>query len=41
MARGNHSSPQRTKFNKRKKSQVKTLTLIKQNELILKKVHNG
>jgi hypothetical protein len=41
MARGNHSSPQRTKFNKRKQSQLKTLNLIKQNEQILKKLQNG
>lgn len=41
MARGTHSSPQRTKFNKRKKSQLKTASLIKQNELLLKKLQNG
>lgn len=41
MARGNHSSPQRTKFSKRKKSIVKTAKLIKQNELLIKKLHNG
>lgn len=41
MARGNHSSPQRTKTSKSRKSTVKTLNLIKQNEIILKKVHNG
>ena len=41
MGRGSHSSPQRTKFNKRKKSQTKTLNLIKQNEQILKKLQNG
>jgi hypothetical protein len=41
MARGTHSSPQRTKFSKRKKSIVKTAKLIKQNELILKKLQNG
>jgi len=38
MARGTHSSPQRTKFSKRKKSIVKTAKLIKHNELILKKL---
>lgn len=38
MARGKHSSPQRTDFSKRKKSQLKTINLIKQNELLLKKV---
>lgn len=41
MARGKHSSPQRTKFNKRKKSTVKTAKLIKQNEAILNKLQNG
>ena len=41
MARGNHSSPQRTDFNKRKKSQVKVIKLIKQNELVLRKLQNG
>ena len=41
MGRGKHSSPQRTDFNKRKKSQIKTLNLIKQNEQILKKLQNG
>ena len=38
MARGTHSSPQRTKFSKRKKSIVKTAKVIKQNELLLKKL---
>jgi hypothetical protein len=38
MARGKHSSPQRTHFSKRKKSQVKAANLIKQNELVLKKL---
>lgn len=41
MARGKHSSPQRTDFNKRKKSQVKVIKLIKQNELVLRKLQNG
>jgi len=41
MARGKHSSPQRTDFSKRKKSIAKTAKLIKQNELILKKLQNG
>lgn len=41
MARGKHSSPQRTDFNKRKKSQLKVVKLIKQNELILRKLQNG
>jgi hypothetical protein len=38
MARGNHTSPQRTKTNKSRKSTVKTVNLIKQNELVLKKL---
>jgi hypothetical protein len=38
MARGNHTSPQRTKTGKSRKSAVKTFKLIKQNELILKKL---
>ena len=41
MARGNHTSPQRTKTNRSRKSTVKMLTLIKQNEQILKKLQNG
>ena len=36
MARGNHTSPQRTKTNKSRKSVVKTFKLIKQNELLIK-----
>jgi hypothetical protein len=36
MARGNHTSPQRTKTKKSRKSTVKTLNLIKQNESVLK-----
>jgi hypothetical protein len=38
MARGKHSSPQRTKTGKSRKSVVKTFKLIKQNELILNKL---
>lgn len=38
MARGKHSSPQRTDFNKRRKSQLKTTKLIKQNDLVLSKL---
>lgn len=38
MARGKHSSPQRTDHNKRKKSQLKTAKLLKQNELVIKSV---
>ena len=41
MARGNHTSPQRTRTNKSIKSVLKTFNLIKQNELILKKLQNG
>ena len=41
MARGKHSSPQRTDFSKRKKSIVKTAKLIKQNEALIKKLQNG
>ena len=36
MARGNHTSPQRTKTGKSKKSVLKTFKLIKQNELVLR-----
>ena len=36
MARGKHCSPQRTKTNKRRKSVLKTITLIKNNESVLK-----
>jgi hypothetical protein len=38
MARGNHTSPQRTKRTKSRKSVLKTFNLIKQNELVLKKL---
>jgi hypothetical protein len=38
MARGKHSSPQRTKANKSRKSILKTLNLIKQNELLIKRL---
>ena len=41
MARGNHTSPQRTDFTKRRKSQLKTAKLIKANDLVLKKLNNG
>jgi hypothetical protein len=41
MARGNHTSPQRTRTSKSRKSVLKTFNLIKQNELILKKLQNG
>jgi len=36
MARGKHSSPQRTDHTKRRKSQLKTAKLLKQNEAALK-----
>jgi hypothetical protein len=36
MAKGKHGSPQRTDHKKRKKSTLKTLKLIKQNDLVLK-----
>ena len=41
MAKVSHSSPQKTRTNKSRKSIVKTLTLVKQNELLLKKLQNG
>lgn len=41
MARGNHTSPQRTRTNKSRKSTLKTLNLIKQNELVVKKLQQN
>ncbi len=41
MARGNHTSPQRTRTNKSRKSQLKTLKLIKQNDLVLKNINKA
>jgi len=41
MAKISHTSPQREQKKKSRKSVVKTLTLIKQNELLLKKLQNG
>jgi hypothetical protein len=41
MAKGKHSSPQRTDRNKRRKSQLKTLKLIKQNDAVLNNIKNG
>jgi hypothetical protein len=41
MARGKHSSPQRTDHTKRRKSQLKTAKLLRQNELVLKSINNG
>jgi hypothetical protein len=38
MARGNHTSPQRTRTDKSRKSVLKTFNLIKQNEAVLKKL---
>lgn len=40
MARGLHSSPQKTTRGKRHKSQLKTLKLIKNNNAILNKLKN-
>ena len=40
MTKGNHSSPQRTRKYKTRKSQLKTIKLIKQNNLVLKNVSN-
>lgn len=36
MARGKHNSPQRTRTNKSRKSVLKTTTLIKNNETVIK-----
>jgi len=41
MAKVSHSSPQKTRTNKSRKSILKTLTLVKQNEQLIKKLHNG
>ena len=41
MAKVSHSSPQKTRTNKSRKLILKTLTLVKQNELLLKKLQNG
>jgi hypothetical protein len=41
MAKVTHTSPQKTRTGKSRKSVLKTTKLIKQNELILKKLHNG
>lgn len=41
MTKSNHSSPQRTRKYKTRKSQLKTIKLIKQNNLILDKLVNG
>ena len=41
MAKVSHSSPQKTRTNKSRKSILKTLTLVKQNELLIKKLQNG
>jgi hypothetical protein len=38
MANVTHSSPQKKRTNKSRKSVLKTLTLVKQNELLLKKL---
>ena len=39
MARGSHKSPQFTKYPKRRKSHKKTLSLIKNNEEVLRHLH--
>ena len=41
MAKVSHSSPQKTRTSKSRKSVLKTYNLVKQNELILKKLQNG
>ena len=41
MAKVSHSSPQKIRTNKSRKSILKTLTLVKQNELLIKKLQNG
>lgn len=41
MAKGKHSSPQRTDFSKRRKTQLKTAKLIKQNDAVLNNIKNG
>jgi len=39
MARGQHSSPQTTKYPKRRKSQKKLLSLIENNNKVLRQLH--
>jgi len=39
MARGQHTSPQVTKYPKRRKSQKKLLSLIKNNNEVLRQLH--
>jgi len=41
MAKVSHNSPQKTRTNKSRKSILKTLTLVKQNEQLIKKLQNG
>lgn len=38
MARGEHTSPQYTKYPKRRDSRKKSLAIIKANDIILKKL---
>ena len=38
MAKVSHTSPQKTRTSKRRKSSLKTFKLIKQNEELLKKL---
>lgn len=39
MARGKHKSPQTTTYGKRRKSQKKSLSLIKHNEEVLRHLY--
>jgi hypothetical protein len=41
MSRGTHSSPQRSRFHKRKKSQKKSAALVASNISLLKSLQNG
>ena len=41
MAKVSHSSPQKTRTNKSRKSILKALTLVKQNELLIKKLQQN
>jgi hypothetical protein len=41
MAKGKHSSPQRTDRNKRRKSQLKALKLIKQNDIVIRNINKA
>jgi len=41
MARGSHNSPQRTTRGKRRKSTLKTIRLIENNNAVLNKFRNN